>query len=435
MHLDTRVRRIFLYSAIATILFFALVFFTSFYFIAKAQRDLAVRSLNEALLQEVENKTGTLLETLAENLYDPLYYFDFQEIGRLLEQTAKDADTLFIYLVDANWMLIHDGREPAFGMPVTEAGVVVPPPGQTIVRFDDHIQFFMPVQNDVEIEGYVIADVSLGALESYQQQISLQFERGRAQSLYIISTLVLAMGSMIILGALGLRRMMDRHLLQPLLKLKLNAERVGAGQLDEVIEVEGDHEIQLLGKALEDMRLRLKRSISKERQMAYFDSVTELPNRFSFQTKLETLVTQRRPLTVLFFDLDEFKQVNDTLGHTVGDGLLAAFGNRMLNRLKREHSIDEPLYRLGGDEFVLIVERDLKGEKLEALGRTCINLVAQPFEINGHTCRVGVSIGAARYPEHGETSEIILQHADIAMYQAKRSGKNRMVVFEASLEL
>lgn len=155
--------------------------------------------------------------------------------------------------------------------------------------------------------------------------------------------------------------------------------------------------------------------------MAQYDPLTALPNRGFFYDRLKVaLATMRREkgrLALLFLDLDKFKQVNDTLGHHVGDLLLQQFGNR-LRRCVRE---SDTVARVGGDEFVVLLQHITSPEQVERIAKKIRASMNEPFVIEGHTVTMATSIGIAHAPEHGEDEEQLLRKADNAMYSEKKS--------------
>jgi diguanylate cyclase (GGDEF)-like protein len=163
--------------------------------------------------------------------------------------------------------------------------------------------------------------------------------------------------------------------------------------------------------------------------MAYHDVLTGLPNRALFTQLLAQSISQarrhRRQLAVLFLDLDNFKQVNDTLGHEAGDALLKEVGLRLRRCLRDSDSVA----RLGGDEFVVLVPELPSEDDVAVVARKMLAAVAQPFKLVGHDFSLTVSIGISLFPQHGEDEQTLKQHADIAMYLAKEQGKNNFKVY------
>jgi diguanylate cyclase (GGDEF)-like protein len=168
--------------------------------------------------------------------------------------------------------------------------------------------------------------------------------------------------------------------------------------------------------------------------LAFHDALTGLPNRALFQDRLVHAVDRARRegkrLSVTFIDLDGFKEINDSLGHDVGDLLLQEVAQRIRARLRRGA---DTVARLGGDEFVVLME-DLKDvEHCACLAGEIIEDLAAPFRLRGHPVRVGASIGMAFFPEDGGEALELMKHADTAMYAAKASGKGVYRFFQPEM--
>jgi diguanylate cyclase (GGDEF)-like protein/PAS domain S-box-containing protein len=173
-----------------------------------------------------------------------------------------------------------------------------------------------------------------------------------------------------------------------------------------------------------------KQAEEKIQQMAYHDSLTGLPNRKLFSDRLAIALAQaqrnQRGVAVAMLDLDNFKNVNDTLGHDVGDLLLKAAAERLSAELRKGDTVA----RFGGDEFVLILP-DLKGmEDAIQVAQKIVESFRKPFLIDTHQLIVTTSIGIAVYPHDGTDEGILLKNADIAMYQVKQTGRNRYQLYK-----
>ncbi|MGX1101793.1 MULTISPECIES: EAL domain-containing protein [Bradyrhizobium] len=167
--------------------------------------------------------------------------------------------------------------------------------------------------------------------------------------------------------------------------------------------------------------------------MARHDALTKLPNRTLLAERIELAVAQvGRGLgfAVFCLDLDNFKQVNDTLGHPVGDELLCAVADR-LNACVREV---DTVARLGGDEFAVIQCGVQGGDEAERLARRIVECVGAPYELNGHRVVVGCSVGISMSPGDGTTGEKLLKNADVALYRAKMEGRGTWRFFEPAMD-
>jgi diguanylate cyclase (GGDEF)-like protein/PAS domain S-box-containing protein len=161
------------------------------------------------------------------------------------------------------------------------------------------------------------------------------------------------------------------------------------------------------------------------RYLAYHDTLTGLPNRKFFVEQLQESLqwAQRNHSLVglLFIDLDGFKQVNDTLGHEMGDRLLVIVARRLSNCLRGSDTVS----RLGGDEFTVILRAIPKAQAVIVVAEKILATITEPMVLNGHVIKVSASIGISIYPLNSHISETLIEQADAAMYRAKRLGKNR----------
>jgi diguanylate cyclase (GGDEF)-like protein/PAS domain S-box-containing protein len=178
-----------------------------------------------------------------------------------------------------------------------------------------------------------------------------------------------------------------------------------------------------------------KRAERRVRHLAHHDPLTGLPNRALLRDRLhQALLEARRErgrIAVLMLDLDHFKTVNDSFGHTVGDRLLCAVADRLRATVRES----DTLARFGGDEFTLVQTRLREPQGAEVLAQKIIEAVAEPFLIDDQEVRTTTSVGVAVHPEHGEEPGALIEHADIALYQAKALGRNRAEIFVEAMKV
>ena len=169
-------------------------------------------------------------------------------------------------------------------------------------------------------------------------------------------------------------------------------------------------------------------------RIATHDELTKLPNRRLFQQRLEhALVRAHRHnslLGVLYLDLDDFKYVNDTYGHDMGDMLLRSLAGRVLECVRENDTVA----RIGGDEFTVILEDAYQLDDIITVTKRIIESVSKPFALANHESTVTISIGVSVYPEDGDTTQELLKKSDMAMYKAKRQGKNNLQFFSKKFE-
>ncbi len=193
----------------------------------------------------------------------------------------------------------------------------------------------------------------------------------------------------------------------------------------------------LLGLVIRYMR-RTARTIAagetRLRHLALHDPVCGLPNRIYFSERLETVIEEVRrggPSGAVFYvDLDHFKDVNDTLGHHIGDELI----HDVTRRLSRILRGDDLVARLGGDEFAIITTCNSDSYSLQAIAGRIIAAVCAPYSINGHNIVIGASIGIAVIDRRAHDAGDILRYADMALYRAKNEGRNRACIYDAAMD-
>ena len=176
-----------------------------------------------------------------------------------------------------------------------------------------------------------------------------------------------------------------------------------------------------------------KRSEEEIRRIAYYDALTRLPNRAFFLEQLGRNIASARRTgrrsALLFCDLDNFKDVNDTLGHDKGDLLLQGIAERLSACIRK----GDTLGRLGGDEFVLLLPKVESSRDAVQVARKIKEHLARPFDLDGHEVYTSPSIGIAFFPDDGDTVSTLLKHADMAMYAAKAKGRNRYQFFSEEM--
>lgn len=151
------------------------------------------------------------------------------------------------------------------------------------------------------------------------------------------------------------------------------------------------------------------------------DALTGLPNRSLIERRITLALADQRPLALLFMDLDHFKEVNDQLGHAMGDQLLKRVGERLGHLIRQQ----DTLGRLGGDEFLILLEHPSHPDLASQLAQRIIDALTQPFQLAEHQVQIGVSIGISQAPQDATEKHTLIHAADQAMYQAKAAGRNR----------
>jgi len=263
-----------------------------------------------------------------------------------------------------------------------------------------------------------------------------QLQQGLAKTRWLVMTLAIAST---LAGVFLAFYILEKTTLQPLNNLALQLRRVGSNRdhLGEQVEPGGIAEIRELGEDFNQMARELDRLYGSLEHMAFTDPLTNLPNRARFRDSLEESVRQftlaHQPFALFLMDLDRFKAVNDTLGHQIGDLLLQEVSTRLRSVLRESDTVarldnetilgleGKMVARLGGDEFAAILPRVSSIDDASAVARKLLLTMQEPFLIRGHAISIGISIGIALYPQHGEDIDILMQRADTAMYFAKNN--------------
>ncbi len=176
-----------------------------------------------------------------------------------------------------------------------------------------------------------------------------------------------------------------------------------------------------------------KHAEEKMQQLAHYDMLTGLPNRTLFSDRIQQAIAtakrSRERLAVMYLDLDNFKPINDTLGHDIGDLLLKEVAQRMLHCVRESDTVS----RIGGDEFVLLLTTVAAEDDATQVAQKILHALNQPFEIAGRSLSVSSSIGIAIYPDHGGEEKLLIKNADTAMYHAKKNGRNGVGLYRPDM--
>jgi diguanylate cyclase (GGDEF)-like protein/PAS domain S-box-containing protein len=216
----------------------------------------------------------------------------------------------------------------------------------------------------------------------------------------------------------------DRFLSVPAL---LGETLVGQVALANSVHDYTDKDLALVERmaAVYAIAFQRKRDEETIRQLAYHDALTGLPNRLLFNDRLTIALAQanrnEEKLAVMLLDLDNFKNVNDTLGHSMGDRLLKGVADRLTGVLRKADTVA----RMGGDEFMLLMPGITRIEYSVEIAYKVLQTFYIPFVIDGHEIHTSASIGIAIYPDDGEDTDTLIKNADIAMYHAKEQGRNK----------
>lgn len=359
-------------------------------------------------------------------------------LGRLISLVSPDA------ILGFDFLLLNDYTREVSSQPDVVYGVILSPRGVPISSYvndsdplikkrleaaestdiprllqslegqTDLIQLEFPItQNDVVL-GRFLVGISRQSLQS-------EFRRQLIIQILVLTAIVLFLSA-------AIYAVFRFNVLFPIKKLIAASREVGRGQYTRV-EAKSADELGLLTRAFNAMAEEVEQEQAKLHRQANFDTLTGLPNRMMALDRINQEISRARRsgqrFAVLFIDLDNFKSVNDSLGHAVGDKLLVGTGERVRASLRDTDTVA----RLGGDEF-LVLATDVANEvQVEEIAERLIREISEPQELGGRKVVAHCSIGIAVYPDNGDSVEALMANADNAMYQAKATGQGSAIFF------
>ncbi|KZM45844.1 hypothetical protein OA92_01195 [Marinomonas sp. SBI22] len=247
-------------------------------------------------------------------------------------------------------------------------------------------------------------------------------------------------GFILIFSGIVFIRQIHKHIKSPIKTIITRFNEIEADQFNQVIKLQRQDEWNTIEKAFNKMSRRLDETYQelqaeriKLNHLAHHDVLTGLANRLQVYQDIEHCIKKSQQtgakFGLLFLDIDQFKHVNDSLGHGMGDQLLKLISKR----LRETVASDGIVARLGGDEFMVIYPDEQSLASLQDRAEELNCTLNFPFELNANSVFAGSSIGVCLYPEHGDTLESLVSNADVAMYHAKRKGRNTYSVYQAEM--
>jgi len=384
--------------------------------------DRSVRSRGEALARE-----------LSDALANPLYYNDLQQVGALVRNTSRQQVVRYVLVFDEDGKLIHDGSADVadFGRPMQDplaAGAVA---ARTLVvqQSPKVLDNAMPIMVGNQRIGGVRVGMALDDVQAMEQRANQTLgDRLQQVGKRHLGWLLLMLGLLLVIGVVVIIYV-QRTLVAPIRGLAAAARQIEAGdyrpQLD---RSSSSGEVGELVRAFARMSEAIARHDREVRHMAYTDALTGLTNRLAFREALDHRLMAARAsnhrLALLFADMDDFKRVNDTLGHEAGDEALLQFAQRISAAVHQAGGDEALLARFGGDEFVILVGDGDVAASARQLAELLVRELGKPLVVQGRELFLGTSIGVTLFPDDAADATTLLKNGDIAMYQAKMAGKN-----------
>lgn len=416
----------------------------------RSTRDM--RAMGEASLvaqldDQLASRADAIAQVLALNVAESFAQRNREGMFDALMPVATRELVIRTLLIDRHGRIVHDGtRDVArFGDPVSElapdVNVAAIRP-QRLMREDSYAAV-VPVNWGERQLGLAYVSLSrvnvasaLSVLHSRFDQIAAQRRMANLKITVLCALLLLLMG-------MGLSVVAARRMARPIEQLVVTTRDIAEGQYDVALPGDRDDELGELTSAIEDMSAQLAARDARISAMAFRDALTGLANRVAFtEAAARTLASDGcTAAAVLFMDLDEFKRVNDTLGHEAGDRMLEVLARRLRDTLAAHRFPDldyeghafPPVARWGGDEFsVLLCGVDSEKAAMRVAAQI-LTALRQPVSVGGMDIVGGASIGIALYPGDSDNLAGLLGVADVAMYHAKDSGTERIAVYSPTM--
>jgi len=386
--------------------------------------------------QQLKVNERVILDLLADLSRFALFTLEYDDLQSYIEKIAEDPHVVKVLIIDRKDRITASSDVSDIGIPLPE------------FNSTSHEYWMLKdVKNTSGVLGSVAINFSNAAIMAAKKEV-------------LFLGIRIALSGMVVIAIVGV---LTGYLLTRRLEvLSSAAQRIKEGHLDVQTNLSGGDELALLGQTFDGMVTSFKDTVDKLRSgeealrdardklesrvdertlelatankelehLAMHDPLTNLPNRALLLVRLQQAIerSQQQQLTfaVLMADLDRFKEVNDTLGHDVGDELLVQVSSRVSQLLRRSDTVA----RIGGDEFAIILS-DVTQEEAVLISKKIDTHLSTEFSISNHKFNIGCSIGVAMFPDHGQDSSALLKCADLAMYVAKRNHLDH-VVYDAA---
>lgn len=396
---------------------------------------LSRESIQELIFERLSAQAKAVGQHTADALVNPLYNFDLEMMGRIVRDVLAQPDVQHVTVYDGEGAVVHDGSDniASYGQLMSDgpAMSIIAANTLNIVRHDNLLNVTAPIRIGDERLGGVRIGYSMASVQVYEEHASglLSARISKIGERYLIGigmVLVLALAFGILISWI-----VQRALIRPIRRLANAAREIESGNFSAPLPSHSNKdEIGDLFQAFSRMTEAIYRRDQDIQRIANTDVLTGLANRRAFRAHLEA--SANKPpvggFALVLIDIDNFKPVNDRFGHEAGDRLLCQFAERLRETVARNVALDGLPARLGGDEFILTAKLKNEGgslrEAVEALARALIEVFASPMVVGDESFFASASLGIALCPDDARTAAQLMKKGDLAMYAAKRSGKN-----------
>jgi diguanylate cyclase len=383
-----------------------------------------IQRQNDVLEEQLRERGQVLGNVVALISPEPLLSLDFLTLNEYSRELSKQRDVVYAVFLDArgspltNVFELEDPLVARAASGQDDRGPLTPQKVRTLLDRLAQDERLIPMQFSIRHDGAELGSLQVGISRA------VLAERARSHLVRDLATYA----ALILFVSLAIFAVFRRSVMGPVRRLIDATRGIGRGEY-RLVDVGTRDEIGLLGETFNQMTADIQAEQAKLHHQANYDSLTGQPNRLFARERLEQEIRsaerQKQPFAVMFIDLDDFKVVNDTLGHAAGDRLLRQVCNRMASRLRSE----DMLARLGGDEFLVLAPRIGNADQAREVADRLLQAVGESTHLDGSDVVVRGSVGIAIFPTDGTSADALMANADNAMYQAKRLPHPRISFF------
>ena len=375
---------------------------------------------HEKQLEERGRALGRLIALVSP---EAILGFDYVLLNDYTRQVSSQQDVVYGVIVSPQGAPISsyvNDSDPLVKKRLAAESNDIPKLLQQLDGRAELIQLDFPIVHNNVLLGRFLVGISRQALDSeFRRQLIIQ---------------IAAFTLIVLFLSAAIHAVFRFNVLFPIQKLIAASENVGRGEYT-LVEVKSADELGLLARAFNAMSEEVRKEQAKLHRQANFDVLTGLPNRMMALDRIRLEISRARRsqqrFAMFFVDLDDFKNVNDSLGHAVGDELLVAIGARVRAILRDADTVA----RLGGDEFLVLVPNVTDEVQVEEIAERLIKAISEPQILNGRKVVARCSVGITLFPDNGNSVETLLANADNAMYQAKASGQGSAIFFTEEMNI
>jgi len=385
--------------------------------------------------ENLKRKGETLISESVADLANATSERDSTLLQKKLRELKNRNDVVYAIVFDGDGMILADAAEgsgngkPMLDPLASQINSAVAE-NKTVSQWSEKL---LDISAPIMVKSGRVGGLRIGMVLDTQSAMNASLLQPLKQNLkhsndrhwrWLLATTI----GMFMMGSL-LLYLMERHVIRPVRDLSLATDQMEQGRYSDVnLSSSREDEIGGLTRAFSRMSAGVARHDREIRRMAYTDSLTGLANRLAFREMLEerllTMQANSGELALLFIDLDDFKRVNDTLGHEEGDEVLNQLAIRVKDTLDQHGLPGSQVARFSGDEFILLCLRTEIRNSANELAEALLESIRKPLVLHGNPLYITASIGITLFPFDAGSAGVLLKNADIAMYQAKVAGKN-----------